>query len=157
MAVTYSDDEIDRLLAERKRLPNGWWDLTRLRSKRGHEERDLDIAGAEGGGFRLILRQSLTNPLDFSVVLAVKKPQSNQVFRLRRHDGKSHEHTNKIEKETFYDFHIHMATQRYQEIDSDEDAYAKVTDMYSDFRGALDCMITDANLETPHNDQLGLL
>ena len=145
MTVTYSDDEIARLLAERKPLPSGWRERTRLRSKRGHEERELDITGAEGGEFRLILRQSSINRLNFSVILGVKKPQSNQVFRLRRHNGKNHEHTNKIEGDTFYDFHIHMATQRYQEIDAREDAYAEVTDRYSDFRGALDCMLTDAN------------
>ena len=156
MAVTYSDDEIDRLLVERKPLPNGWWERTRLLPKRGHEERHLGIPRAEGGEFRLILRQSLTNPLDFSVVLAVEKPQSNQVFRLRRHDGKSHEHTNKIEKETFYDFHIHMATQRYQERGADEDGYAEVTDRYSDFHDALNCMLADANFVTPRNDQLDL-
>ena len=149
MAVTYSDDEITRLLSERKPLPNGWRGRMALRPKRGHEERELVIIGAEGGEFRLILRQSSINPLDFSVVLAVKKPQSNQLFRLRRHNGKSHQHINKIEGDAFYDFHIHMATQRYQEIGAREDFYAEVTDRYSDFRGALDCMMADANFATP--------
>ena len=144
------------MLAERKPLPNNWWEQTRLRPKRGHEERDLVITRAEGGEFRLILRQSLINPLDFSVVLAVKKPQSNQEFRLRRHNGKSHQHTNKIERDAFYDFHIHMATQRYQEFGADEDGYAEITDRYSDFRGALDCMLMDANFVTPDIDQIGL-
>jgi len=149
LAVIYSDDEIDRLLAERKPLPSDWRGRTRLRSKQGHEERDLDVTGAEGGEFRLILRRSLTNPLDFSVILAARNPQSNQTFRLRRHNGKSHVHTNNIEKDTFYDFHIHMATQRYQEIGAREDFYAEFTDRYTDFRGALDCMMADANFETP--------
>ena len=128
-----------------------------MRSKRGHEERELDITGVEGGEFRLILRQSSIDRLDFSVILGVKKPQSNQLFHLRRHDGNSHQHTNKIEKETFCDFHIHMATQRYQEKrGAPEDGYAEVTDRYSNFRGAIECMLTDANMETPHNDQRGL-
>ncbi|MDZ7814842.1 MAG: DUF1828 domain-containing protein [Planctomycetota bacterium] len=34
---------------------------------------------------------------------------------MRRYNGKSHQHTNKIEGNTFFDFHIHQATERYQE------------------------------------------
>lgn len=157
MPVIYSDNEIAQLLAERKPLPSGWRESARLRPKRGHAEREMEVAGADGGEFRLILRQSTVNPLDFSVILAVKYPQSNRWFRLRRHNGKSHDHRNKIEKEVFYDFHIHMATQRYQEIGAREDFYAEATDRYGDFQGALDCMLADANFEIPHNDQLGLL
>ena len=65
--------------------------------------------------FRIILRRNHINPLDFSVILAVRVPNSNQLFRLRRYNGNSHEHTNKIENEKLHDFHIHLATKRYQE------------------------------------------
>ena len=69
-----------------------------------------------------MLRQNKINRLDFSVILAVRVPQSNLLFRLRRYNGKSHEHTNHIEGDTFYDYHIHMATERYQEIGTRKDA-----------------------------------
>ena len=56
----------------------------------------------------------------------MRVPQSNRVFRLRRYNGKSHEHTNPIEKEIFYDFHIHTATERYQVLENKkEDTYAE--------------------------------
>jgi hypothetical protein len=42
----------------------------------------------------LVLRQSILNPLDFSIILAYRPPKSNQLFRLQRYNGKSHEHTN---------------------------------------------------------------
>jgi hypothetical protein len=71
----------------------------------------LDIKGADGGDYRLVLRQSILNPLDFSIILAYRPPKSNQLFRLQRYNGKSHEHTNPIEEETFYNFHIHQATE----------------------------------------------
>ena len=58
------------------------------------------------------MRQNRINLLDFSVILAVRVPQLNQVFRLRRYNGRSHEHTNQIESVTFHDFHIHFATER---------------------------------------------
>ena len=128
MAVTYTEDEIAAFVGERKSLSKDWRARCQLRDKRGHKERELDFTGDAGSEFRLILRQSIVNALDFSVILAVHVPQSNQMFRLWRCNGKSHQHTNHIEGNTFYDFHIHMATERYQQIGSREDAYAEVTD-----------------------------
>ena len=154
MAVTYSDKDIVLLLDERKVLP---LDRARfqLRSKRGHKERELDVAGSSGTQFRVILRQSGINPLDFTVILAVCPKESNQLFCLRRYNGK-HEHTNQIERETFDDFHIDIATERYQEFGAREDAYAKRTDLYSDFHGALDCLIHDCAFVLPPREQYGL-
>ena len=89
--------------------------------------------------------------------MAVRVPQSNRLFRLRRNNGRSHEHTNSVEGETFYDYHIHTATERYQEIGAREDAYAEATARYSDFAGAVGCMLEDANFDTPFGDQLSFL
>jgi hypothetical protein len=124
-----------------------------LRPKQGHKERDLDITGANGSEFRLILRQNLLNVLDFSVILAYSVSSSSQMFRLRRYNGKSHEHTNQIERNRFYDFHIHFATERYQHSGLREDAYAEVTNRYGDFQGALDCLIQDCGLVRPSSGQ----
>lgn len=147
MAVTYTDAQIARLVAEEKPLPADWPQRFRRKPKRGHDERELSVAGSEGNQFRIIFRKSQSNLLDFSVILGVEIPLSNRPFRLRRHNGKSHEHTNQIEGDSFYDFHIHMATERYQLLggrEPREDAYAEVTDRYSDARGALACMLEDA-------------
>ena len=156
MAATYSDNEIAALIGERKPLPQDWRSRLRLRPKQGHDERDLDFNGDDGSEFRLILRRSIVNSLDFSVILATRVPQSNRLFRLRRYNGLSHEHTNQIEGERFYDFHIHMATQRYQETGAREDAYAQPSGRYSDFTGALECMLADAAFDSPPDDQLRL-
>ena len=146
MPITYLDDEIESLVHEHKVLPIDWQNRLRPRPKSGHDERQLDVNGVERSEFRIILRRNQINPLDFSVILAVRVPNSNQLFRLRRYNGNSHEHTNKIENEKFHDFHIHFATKRYQERGYREDAYAEATDRYSNFHGALDCLIRDANL-----------
>ena len=156
MAGMYSGNEITALIQERKPLPVHWRTRIRLRPKLGHEERDLELTGDAGSEFRVILRQNKINPLDFSVILAVRVPQSNQLFRLRRYNGKSHEHTNHIEGDTFYDFHIHMATERYQEIGTREDAYAEATDRYGDYHEALRCLIDDAHLDVPPEAQASL-
>ena len=153
MAVSYRDDQIDALVRERKPLPADWRDRTRMKTKRGHDEQYLDLTGEAATGFRLILRQSRINGLDFSIILAVLVPQTTQVFRLRRYNGRSHEHTNQIENEKFYDFHVHFATERYQELGAREDAYARPTDRYGTFQDALDCLFTDANVSVPSKAQ----
>lgn len=114
------------------------------------------MAGASGANFRLIIRLSDFNPLDFSIILALNPPESNQLFRLRRYNGKSHEHTNTIEGNTFYGFHIHEATERYQEIGAREDAYAEPTDRYADFYGALQCLLEDCGFELAPGSQMWL-
>ena len=149
----YTDHEIDALVQESKPLPSGWRDRIRMTPKRGHQERHLEVTGAAGSMFCLILRQNTINALDFSVILAVVVPQSNQIFRLRRYNGRSHEHTNHIEDETFYDFHIHLATERYQKIGAREDAYAEPTDRYGGFHDAFRCLLADARFEVPQEPQ----
>lgn len=153
MAARFTDPEIAALVAEAKPVPHDWRYSVQLRPKRGHRERDLDLSGAAGNAFSLILRQNSINVLDFSLILTVRVPGSNQLFRLRRYNGKSHWHTNRIEGNTFYDFHIHMATERYQERGTREDAYAEPTVRYADFHAALQCLLTDTNIVMPPDPQ----
>lgn len=153
MNILLTDTEIAALLSEAKPLGSGCFSKMQLRPKQGHKERELDVTGTNGSEFRLILRQSLFNVLDFSAILAYSSKSSSQVFRLRRYNGKSHEHTNKIEQQTFYDFHIHLATERYQQSGLREDAYAEATNRYGDFQGALSCLIGDCGLILPSDGQ----
>ncbi|MGK7944195.1 MAG: hypothetical protein AB4058_06985 [Microcystaceae cyanobacterium] len=110
--------------------------------------------------FRVILRQSRFNPWDFSVILGVYPRDYPTLFHLKRYDGKSHEHTNTIEGETFYDFHIHTATERYQIKNQGkkgtEEGYAQPTDRFTDLREAIECMIIDCGFIKPYNPQLEL-
>ena len=102
--------------------------------------------------FTSLLRQSLVNYFDFSVILAYRQKNSNKLFRLRRYNGK-HQHTNKIEGQTIDAYHIHYATVRYQEIGMREDSYAEATDRYSDIEKAKYCMLQDCNFELSDDPQ----
>ena len=154
MAIRLSEAEISRLLAERKPLPPDYRERIQIKPKRGHKERELDVKGSDKSEFRLILRQSEFNPLDFSVILAYRPPKTNQLFRLRRYNGKSHEHTNTLEGSTFYDFHVHTATERYQdESGLREDAYAEPTKRFADFHGAIRCMLVECRFDVPPDTQ----
>lgn len=153
MRVLLSDPEIARLISEPKLLPTDYQERIRVRPKRGHSQRELDLVGENASEFRLILRQSEINPLDFSVILAYRPPKLNEVFRLRRYNGRSHEHTNPLESQTFYEFHIHKATERYQHSGFREDSFAEPTSRFSDFHGAIRAMLTDCGFVLPDDPQ----
>jgi hypothetical protein len=153
MPALLTDNQIAALLAEAKPLPPDYRSRIQTKPKRGHRERELDVDGAQGNKFLIILRQSSFNLLDFSAILAWLPPQSSTLFRLCRYNGKSHEHTNNIESNTFYDFHIHRASERYQQSGSREDTFAEPTNRYQDFAGALRCLIQDCGFQLPPGDQ----
>jgi len=148
-----ADSEIEVLLQEQKGLPSDYMHRFHTKPKSGHEERELNLKGADGSEFRVILRKSLYNVFDFSVILAYALPGSTKLFRLRRYNGKSHEHTNEIEKETFYDFHIHTASERYQDLGMREDSFAEPTARFSNFEEAVQCLISDCNFVAPQSPQ----
>lgn len=137
-------------------LPIDYQKRIQLKDKRGHKEQELDVTGVSGTIYRLILRQSAFNPLAFSVILAVLPQNSNQPFRLRRYNGKSHEHSNHIEGEKFYDFHIHFSTERYQEFGTREDSFAQPSDRFGNYHGAIQCMIEDCGFDIPQSLQRDL-
>ena len=157
MPSQLSDAEITVLLAEPKPPTSDYQARLQLRPKSGHKERELDLTGGAGSDFQLIVRQSIFNPLDFSVILGYLMPGSNILFRLRRYNGRSHEHTNRIDGNTFYDFQIHTATERYLAAGFEEDHYAETTNRYADLSGAIHCMLQDCAFEFPSGAQGSLL
>lgn len=156
MADFLSDAEVDALLNEEKHLPTDYSHRFMLKPKRGHSEFELELGSADGSVFRVVARRSNFNALDFSVILAYRAPSSTQVLRLRRYNGKSHEHTNPIERQTFYDFHIHTATERYQLSGNREDTFAEATDRYANVDQALECLFKDCGFVVPDEPQASL-
>ncbi|HJX50501.1 MAG TPA: hypothetical protein VJ438_03495, partial [Candidatus Nanoarchaeia archaeon] len=111
---------------------------------------------SDGSLFTIIFRQNDINILDFSIILGYFAPNSNVVFRLKRYNGKSHFHTNQIEKNSFYDYHIHVATERYQLAGFYEDGYAEISSEYSDIDTAMDVLVKDSNIILPEEKQMKL-
>ena len=144
MTILLTDEVIGSLIEEKKVVSEDFLKQLKGKSKRGHKEFETEIIGENGSIFHLRLRQSDSNQLDFSVILLYTQKGSPRQFRLRRYNGKSHEHTNPKEKQTFYGFHIHTATERYQQYgNKNEDTFAEVTTRYADYNGAIECMIED--------------
>jgi len=140
------DDEIAGFLKELKPLPENWKTRLKLSPKTGfkHLQREFQVRGVNGNTYRIVIRHSTVNALDFSVILLFRDKDGVE-FRLCRYNGKHpSEHTNRLEKAkgnanaVFRDrFHIHVATERYQQEGYEIDGYAEVTDRYSSFVSAL--------------------
>ena len=150
MDIKYTDQQIAALIKERKVLPDDWRDQL-------DKNNSLYIIGESGSRFRIITNLNTKYPSDFSVILAVVNPKKGADFRIRRYNGMpKRPHINKIEKQKIYGYHIHFATERYQERGYDEEAYAEKTDRYNNLKGALNCLIQDANFELPAQLELRL-
>ncbi len=150
MDIKYTDQQIAELIDERKVLPDNW----RIQLDKNNS---LYIIGEHGNRFRIITNLNTKYPADFSVILAVINPKTGAEFRIRRYNGMhKRPHNNKIEKQKIYGYHIHSATERYQERGYDEETYAEKTDRYNDLKGALHCLIQDTNFELPAQLELKL-
>ena len=146
MKRVLSDQEIDNLVHERKPLMRGWESRfePKPKSDTRYSQRECELKGEMGNIFRIILRQNNINLLDFSIILIFKDKDGNE-FRLCRFNGRHpSQHTNRLERSkglpnaSFRNmFHIHRATQRYQEEGFEIDGYAEATSDYSSFEGAL--------------------
>ena len=150
MSIIFTDQEVKAFIQERKVLSDNKRNKFKKRMNRGSNEYLLNITGEEGNKFRVIVRMSVSDELNFSVVLGVKVPPPKKFFRLRRYNGSNHEHINPIENEVVTGFHIHTATERYQVNSVREEDYAKPTERYADVNGALKCLFADANFEDPN-------
>ena len=158
--VVYTDVEISQFINEAKILPDNYYDvlITQLKIKGAFKRSTLEVRGSEQNVYHIDIRQSTQYNRDFSVILRVEQRLTTGYFILRRYNGSSHWHTNVIEGESaFRSFHIHHATQRYQEIDRKPEHYAEPTDRYSDIVTALDCMIDDCGFIRPSNNRRRLI
>ena len=158
MEVFLTDKEIQDLIKEKKQMTIAPDELFRnMRDKRGHKGSEHIIPRPDSSSFVIKVRLSDENSLDFSAILGYSPPKSTKLFLLRRYNGKSHEHKNKLERENvFYDFHIHTATERYQREGTKEEYFAEITDRYATIHEALNCLIADCNVALPLGSQHNL-
>lgn len=153
-----TDLRIQRLLQEEKPTVEASALLRQFSSsdpKHGHRRLTKRVRGENGSVFALHLRQSTLDPYDFSVILAFVPTSGSSEIILRRHNGKSHPHKNKIEGNRLPStFHVHIATERYQERGHDIDGYAEVTSDFDSLATAVDAMLGVANFQPPAQTSL---
>ena len=165
MARVLTDQEIAVLLGEGKPLPANWQSRLEARPKMNfkYKQRDCELKGEAGDDFRIIIRESIINPLDFSIILTYTD-DSGAEFVLVRYNGKHpSEHTNRYEKtrgllnSSFRNkFHIHRATERYQEEGLKIDGYAEATEDYSSFETAMSAFVSSNGFSAPGDNEPSL-
>lgn len=146
--IPLSDAVIQELIAEPKPLPEGLSIPLRLTARNGHFQKGFEFECESGNRFVVKIRQSCTNPMNFSVILGYMMPGTYTVFRLRRYNGK-HQHTNVLEGEQLYDFHVHQATDRYQIPGFKEDHFAVATTRFYDLKSAVECLLNECGFVPP--------
>jgi hypothetical protein len=161
MPVRLTNEEIKKLIEEVKVLPENYRDIligSKMKKEDVHKRGDLKIVGGEGNIFYIKTRLSNLNALDFSAILGYEFKGTTGIFLLRRYNGKSHQHTNKLDGKSFRKvFHIHYATEQYQLAGYSEESYAESTERYSDLYGAINCLISDCNCVLPPGESPMLL
>jgi hypothetical protein len=156
VSVRLDDQRIRELLAESKPVPKTLLGNFKTTSKFGHKEANFEFKGDSGGAFRVAVRQNEVNQLDFSVILMHQPDNSNEWFRLRRYNGSSHTHRNKLENAVITGFHRHTATERYQANGFREDAFAEEQAGYANLTGAIHLMVQECGFRTEPTDQPSL-
>lgn len=159
MAIIFTDPEIKELITEPKQIECSartlWQSMKPKKRKQAtYLQASHEFLHANGEDKWLIyLRINEKNLLDFSCGINFISKGSGKPFTLRRYNGKSHQHTNSLEREPFfYDFHIHEATERYQDSGYHEEHYATQTDRYADLRQALACLWSDFQITSTAPD-----
>ena len=150
--MTRWDEEIKQLIEERKDYNDSFAGMLNFKESDGHKKTSIEILRPDGSFFIIKLRQNTNTLNDFSAIIAFQEKGINKDFKLRRYNGK-HEHTNRLENEKFYNFHIHYATKRYQDARRKEESYAEETNRYSDINGVLKCLIDDCNIQVKTDPQ----
>lgn len=94
---------------------------------------------------RMMIRQNIDRPSNFSVILVYKDFNKNDhvILRLNGNHGR---HKNRIEGDVLSGPHIHRMTERYQAKNTHPDGYAKATDRYTDLNGAIDIFMEMTNI-----------
>lgn len=159
MTVVFTDAEIAAFLNEPKILPDDYYEvlINQLKPRGPSKRSTLPVHGAHDNSFHIDIRQAVHNSRDFSVILRVEQRIVTGSFILRRYNGASHWHTNVLEGDSFRDYHIHIATERYQEENRKPEHFAEVTKSYSDVVTALECMINDCNFIRPSESRERLI
>ncbi len=150
--IPIKDEIISQLISEEKLIPSGLCVPPKgMVLRNGHMQKSYELDCVSGNRFVVKIRQSSVNLRNFSVILGYVLPGLYTVFRLRRYNGK-HRHSNILEKETFYDFHVHTATERYQRPGFNEDHFAETTSRYYDLGSAIQCLLNECGFRDPFAD-----
>ncbi|TAN13773.1 MAG: hypothetical protein EPN37_12960 [Chitinophagaceae bacterium] len=142
-----TDKKIEELLKCPKQIKNP---TTRKSTKAGHEQFNYSVEATDGSEntFVVYKRQNLAEGMedDFSCGICWIVP-NGETLTLKRYNGPSHNHPNKIENEKLgYNCHIHMATEKYIRANLKPEGFAIITQNYYTLNGAFYWLVKECNI-----------
>lgn len=128
-----TDADLDRLQRERKRVenPNARW----IR-RQGNDRKDYHLDGASGTHYKLFLRRSLYDALQYTAGIAVVKPDGT-LLTLARYNGSHFHGSARLAP------HVHLTTAQAIRDGLKPECGASPTDRYVEVEGALRCVVHD--------------
>lgn len=128
-----TDADLYRLRRERKRVekPNARW--TR---RQGNERKDYLMTGDSGARYKIYLRRSLYDALQYTAGIAVVKPDGT-LLTLARYNGSHFHGSARLTP------HVHLTTAQAIRDGLKPERGASPTDRYEDVEGALRCLVHD--------------
>ena len=148
--MIYTDDQIEELISKLKVFDGN---VPKMKNDNGSNRLSIEIKIDQNETFYVKLRQNTVadNPnasQDFSAILAYEdKRNKDGGVILRRYNGSSHKHQNKIEGNVIeYVTHRHEATERYQLLHDKIDGYAVTDDRFTDLTGAYQLLKKECNI-----------
>lgn len=128
-----TDADLDRLRREPKRVVNPG---ARWAARRGSERKDFHLDGESGAHYRLFLRRSLYDALQYTAGIAVVKPDGT-LLTLARYNGSHFHGSARLTP------HVHLTTAQAIRDGLKPECGASRTDRYGDVEGALRCLVHD--------------
>lgn len=142
---TLTDAKIAQLLTVPKRVENP---QAREKPEGKHLRRDFRVVSDDGEyRFALFTRQSTRITEGFSAGLLWHAKTGEEVMLLRC-NGSDHPHPNVLEHERIeYQCHMHLATERYIQVNRKPEGYAQETQGYHTLTGALHHLVQEAHIQ----------
>jgi len=142
-----TDKKIEELLNSKKRLTNP---QTKKKILEGREQVNYTVSSLDNLShkFEVYTRQNTREGMENDFSCGISWIAANgETLTLKRYNGSSHSHPNHLEKTKLgYEFHIHIATEKYIKANRKAEGFAETTDRYSTLNGALHCLINDCNI-----------
>lgn len=139
------EDFIDKLIAEPKYIRSSKKSQFTYTTEKNHKKASIQLESRYN--FKMNIRQSIRDPLDFSVILLYASSNRNSNYRiLIRYNGDHGWHKNSLEGNIVKKQHIHRMTERYQLSQLREDGYAEETDKYVTLNEAINEFMNDMNI-----------
>ena len=141
-----TDEKIKYLLECNKRIAP---DSKESQKKaNGYIQKTYMVKSEDGNHyFEIYTRENKREGLEDDFSCSITYKVNGETITLKRYNGASHEHTNKIEKEKIsYKPHIHIATERYIKMNQKPEGFAESTERYISFAEAFNCLIKDCKI-----------